>query len=184
MPIGYSADCLMFKMKTDFVNSLYSVSSPCSSLHIVQKGNVRSNLRTGRYRKELEKKEGFGQDAGPIWDHWRVSIYCLPQSSRAMKIPSRDLPSSVKWYSTLGGTSGYTFLTNSPSVSISRNWAERVLSEMGSRAVLISEKRKCSPLRKVLYILSFHLPPKMDREASTLQWASGLFSQLMVDNLL
>lgn len=36
MPIGYTPECLIVKTKTNSVNSLYSVSSPCCSLHIVQ----------------------------------------------------------------------------------------------------------------------------------------------------
>ncbi len=53
MPISYTSDCLKVKGTTAIVNSLYSVSSPCSSLHIVQKGCVRTSLKTGRYRKEI-----------------------------------------------------------------------------------------------------------------------------------
>ena len=93
---------------------------------------------------------------------WRQTTH----SHSPFKIGFRVMPISLNEYSTLGGTSGKTFLRTIPCSSSSRSCCVKVLVVISPKSLCSSLKRMV-PLDRCQSIFSFHFPLKIFSPSST-----------------
>ena len=87
-----------------------------------------------------------------------VHIFLAAQSANKLKTGQRDKPLSVKLYSTLGGTSGCTFLLTKPSRSRSLNCEVNTFWETSGIERWRSLNLIASAWLRLNRIKSFHFP--------------------------
>lgn len=97
------------------------------------------------------------------------SLYFSPKARIQSKTPFNSFPFSVKEYSTLGGTTGYTFLEIIPSLSKSLKFSVNTFAEIPT-TLLVNSLYLFVPVSKSLNINIFHLFAIIDAVYSTGQF--------------
>ena len=92
---------------------------------------VRSLCRARTITRRQRRLNAARRTTRVLWRRYRKSsLCCSPQSHMLCRIGMSDRPRSVRAYSTLGGTCGYSVRTTSPSAASSFSTAESVLYGM------------------------------------------------------